>query len=320
MAPVELRPFRTDELAAVCALMDHADRHDGYPRVLAVAELEEILDAPHIDLAADTRLVERDGAVVACAWIWNPPSPERQERAFITGSVHPTLRGTGIGQRLMTWAVERCGERMRSRDHDLPYFVRATSYDWQEPNHRLFEHLGMKPVRLYDDMLCPLDTVVPAAEPEGIVVDAWPDDRDEELRLLRNAAFADHWGSAPLDADEWGDMLHGHGARLELSLIARDAASGATVALCLNHVYPDDEAVTGRREAWIHNVATIREHRGRGVASALIRRSLALFAGAGYTHAALGVDVDNPTGAARLYRQLGFATAYRTVTHELQLR
>ena len=146
----------------------------------------------------------------------------------------------------------------------------------------------------------------------------WPDDRDDELRHVRNAAFADHWGSAVLDTETWHGYIHGHGSRLDLSVIAVDDESGRAIALCSNAAYPEDEAVTGRKDAWIANIATLREARGRGIASAMIAWSLAAFAAAGFTHALLDVDTDNPTGAARLYRNLGFEPNHRGITFQLE--
>ena len=46
--------------------------------------------------------------------------------------------------------------------------------------------------------------------------------------------------------------------------------------------------------------------------------SLDAFAAAGLTHAALDVDSSSPTGAARLYRSLGFETAARSVASRLE--
>ena len=65
--------------------------------------------------------------------------------------------------------------------------------------------------------------------------------------------------------------------------------------------------------------AVRRELRKRGVASALITWSLHAFAQGGFTHAMLGVDADNPTGAHRLYKALGFERERRSITHQIEV-
>ncbi len=43
------------------------------------------------------------------------------------------------------------------------------------------------------------------------------------------------------------------------------------------------------------------------------------FAEAGFDHAALDVDSENPTGAFRLYRALGFEPDHRAITFQIAL-
>ena len=79
-------------------------------------------------------------------------------------------------------------------------------------------------------------------------------------------------------------------------------------------------AVQNRLEHTINNLGTLPEWRGCGVASTLIASSLRAFAAEGLTHASIGVDSENPSGAARLYRALGFEPVRRTMTHQLEIR
>ena len=72
----------------------------------------------------------------------------------------------------------------------------------------------------------------------------------------------------------------------------------------------------GRRDGWIQTLATLRPWRGRGVGSALIGHALAAYVADGLTHASIGVDSANPSGAARLYRQLGFTLQQRSVVYD----
>jgi ribosomal protein S18 acetylase RimI-like enzyme len=75
----------------------------------------------------------------------------------------------------------------------------------------------------------------------------------------------------------------------------------------------------GRRRAWTEDISTRREWRGQGVASALIAASLRQLASLGFDEAALGVDLDNPTGALSVYERLGFQVALRVTEYERRL-
>lgn len=307
------------DVGAVAALVRHAEAHDGIPRSLADEELAQELAAPHLDPEADTRVAVRGGELVGWAYVWHPPSGGRLDRAEVIGEVAPAHRGIGVGSALLAWSVARAGERLTGRSHDLPRFVRVNAYDWLEDRHRLYRRHGFRAVRWHDELLRDLDDLPAVPVPGGVRLEPWPDDRDDELRSVRNAAFADHWGSAVIGPDLWHEFVRGHGSRPDLSVVALDEATGAVVGLCANQVYPEDEAVTGRREGWIANIATLREARGRGVASAMLARSLAAFADAGLTHARLDVDADNPTGAGRIYRNLGFVPHHRSVTYQIEV-
>jgi mycothiol synthase len=316
---IELRPPRPDDIEEICALVNRAEQHDGVERVLSIEELREDLGHPAFDLAEDARVAIRDGELVGWTWVWNLPSQSRLERAFVLGVVAPEHRGAGVGRALLAWGVERARQRLRGRTHELPRYIRVNAYDWLDGNHRLFARMGFTPVRWFEELMRPLGELVAVDVPEGVMLQPWPDGRDDEIRAVRNATFADHWGSSVVEPDQWSSLVHGHGGRPDLSVIACDATTGEIVGLCLNHAYPEDEAVTGRREAWIENIGTLRERRGRGLASAMLAWSLDAFATAGFTHALLVVDADNPTGAARLYRNLGFERVRGSIEHQIEV-
>lgn len=320
MDKIALRPARPDDLEAVCALLNRAEQHDGLPRVMLIDEFRENLDQPYIDLSADARVALRGDTMAGFQYVWNPLVESGDDRAYLFGEVDPDHRGYGVGRELLTWGIERATERLRSHQHGLPRFIRVDAFEWIDANHRLYERLGFERVRWFDELVRPLTDlpVVPAiAEVELL---PWPDNRDEEIRQVRNAAFADHWGTSPMPASSWHAAVRGHGARPDLSVVAVDRASGGVVACCINHAYPEDDELTGRQEAWVHNLGTVQRWRGHGLASAMIAWSLAAFAGHGFSHAMIGVDAESPTGAARLYRHLGFTSERRSITHQIEVR
>jgi ribosomal protein S18 acetylase RimI-like enzyme len=178
--------------------------------------------------------------------------------------------------------------------------------------------MGFAPVRYVDDLVRSLDQLPGVGDVEGIAIVPWPHDRDEEIRRVKNEAFMDHWGSTPSSADDWKQQVRGFGARADLSFVALDD-DDQVVGHALNHRYEADDTV-GRSEGWIDSLGTLDAWHGRGVASALVLRSLRAFRDVGLTHAALSVDSENPTGASRLYRSLGFEPSARSVVYELEHR
>lgn len=316
MPPVNfsLRDIRPADLDAVHRLHRRAEEHDRIPIATPREEWEEWLDTPHFDLAADTRLAEAQGEVVAWGRIWHQPSGAREERAYLLGAVDPAHRGRGIGSALLEWQIGRAGEILRAAAEGLPRFIRAQAYDYQHSAARLYQRHGLRPVRYNDELLRDLaEPLGPAAVP-GIEIVPWEAARSEEARAVQNDAFMDHWGATPRDRTAWEHDLAAFGSRLDLSFLALER--GAVVGVCRNAHFPDDEPVTGRRDGWIFSVSVLRSHRKRGIASALITASLAAFRTAGFTHSALGVDSENPTGAYSLYTRLGYRPMQRSVVYQ----
>lgn len=313
-----LRPVTSADLPAIRAMQARVETHDRLPYATSLAEFEEWFGEPHLDPARDTRLVEADGAPVAWGRIWHQPGGEREERAYLPGAVDPDARGRGVGRALLAWQMGRAREILLAGGAALPRYVRTHVYDFQHGAIRLFRRSGMTPVRYVDEMLRDLEAVPPPVTPAGIRIVPWDPTYFEPARAAMNDAFRDHWGSAPRDRATWKHDLERHGIRLDLTSLALDRE--LVVGVCRNGHFPDDEALTGRRDGWIAQVGVVRSHRKQGIASALIGAALEAFRQAGLTHAALGVDSENPTGANSLYERLGFRTQRRAVVHQIEAR
>ncbi|MDQ3346144.1 MAG: GNAT family N-acetyltransferase, partial [Chloroflexota bacterium] len=75
--------------------------------------------------------------------------------------------------------------------------------------------------------------------------------------------------------------------------------------------FAEENDELGLRRGWLESVFTRRQWRGRGLARALIGRSINLLAERGMDTAALGVDADNPSGALGLYKSCCFVVTER---------
>ena len=313
MKPI-LRSVTPADFVALHAVQRRCEEHDGIPIATPLAEFEEWLDDPHLDLAADTQLVEVDGQVVAGGRVWYRPSGTREERANLIGGVVPEHRRQGIGSALLAWQIARAEERLRAAPAGLPLFLRTLAYDFERDALDLYVRHGMLPVRYTDELLRDLEAIPQRPDLPGIAIVPWDRARSDEARIAQNEAFADHWGSTAIDLAAWEHDMASYGTRLDLSFFALDG--GNVVGVCRNGFFPGDEAVTGRRDGWVMTLSVVRSHRRQGIASAPIVASLEAFKAAGMTHSSLGVDSENPTGAYGVYERLGYRRVHRRVLHQ----
>jgi mycothiol synthase len=314
---MQIRPLTLDDATEAASVANRYERHWDLPLMTTPAHVTEELSEPGLDLEEDSRGYWLDGSMVAYGLVVHRPSGIAEERAFLDGRVDPDWRGQGIGRDLLGWQIERGRQRLADRNPSLPWYLRAYDFDWVEDSQHLYRRFGMQPVRYFQEMIRPLDEPVPIQVPDGVEVVPWDRSLDEPARQAQNAAFADHWSPVPQSEEVFRHRLESHDSRLDLSFLA--LADGEVIAVCRNGAFPEDEAVTGRRDAWVHSLGVVRPWRGRGVASTLIAMSFNAFIAEGFTHSMIGVDSENPTGAAGLYKRLGYEPLYQTVAWELSV-
>jgi mycothiol synthase len=315
----EYRAATIDDAPALCDLFVRAERFDGVPRVLELDELIEELSGEPVDLTQNSMVAIANGVIVGSMVVAHRRADVIEQRCHLYGVVDPTYRNQGIGRALVAFAVNRSTAILESIDDGLPMFIRLHGYDYIESVQRLAARMGFVPVRYFDELLRPLTDLPARTTIDGLRFMLWPEGRDEEIRIAKNAAFLDHWGSVPTSAAMWHDQLHGFGGRLDLSFVAVDAVTDEVVSMLASGRYESDDELLGRSDGWIETLGTLREWRGKGVGSALLVEALHAYRDAGLTHASIGVDSENPSGAARLYRSLGFEPRQRTIAHQITL-
>ena len=82
----------------------------------------------------------------------------------------------------------------------------------------------------------------------------------------------------------------------------------------LNYVDENYNETFGKKRGYTEDITVGRDWRRRGLARALIARSMRMFKDMGMNEAALGVDTQNPTGALQLYESLGYRVTHQGAT------
>lgn len=319
---VEFRPLRESDREVLADLLNRVSAADGKPMVQTGDELAEEFESHGVQLEHDTLTAWSNASLVAATYTTFLPSSVRNERCYITGGVDPQWRGSGIGRQIMSWSLARAEAQLTSSNNQVPRYIRMGILESNKSEMKLAERFGLRPVHWSDDLHRPLGTFEAAKPVTGIEIIGWDLAHNESARLAKNSAFEDHWGSTPNDPDSWAQMTTGFGSRLDLSFLAIETRveCSEVVGLLLTHRFPADDALLGKKYALIDKVAVLRSHRGRGIATALISHALNAYRADSLDFATLDVDADSPTGAHRLYSNMGFVPLRRSVTYEREVR
>ncbi len=91
------------------------------------------------------------------------------------------------------------------------------------------------------------------------------------------------------------------------------------VGTVMNFIDDEENKQYNRKRGTVEMISVQRPWRSRGIAKALIARSLKLLKDHGMKEAALGVDAENPSGALLLYQKMGFQIEKRVAFYRKPL-
>ncbi len=267
---------------------------------------------PSFDPAHDVVVAEAGGQPVAYGFTSWVDTNDGLRDYMTRGHVHPDWRRRGIGTAILAHNEARLREVAASQETDRPRHYIGFSPEGRVGAVALLTGNGYRPVRYFFDMLRPtLDGVEVPPMPAGLEIR--PVAGRAQLRQLFDAdaeAFLDHWGGFDASDETFEQWMADPDMDPSLFVVAWDGdeIAGAVV----NEINAHENRELGRARGLLDSVFVRRPWRGRGLAAALVARSLVLLGERGMTSAWLGVDADNPTGALRLYEKAGFGVEVRS--------
>jgi mycothiol synthase len=234
--------------------------------------------------------------------VWAVPPDE--VRGFVR--VRPSAKGRGVGAALLSWLSLRTREVAREVSLNRDAVVTVTSWAQDGDAAALLEQNGFSPFRHFLQMRIDLgrslrEPVLPQ-DLESRCLSSGSD--DAELFAAFREAFADHWGNTEVDETQWwGENRDEPNAGFDPALwvVLREGGTIAGFSICR------ERQDAGETIGWISLLGVRPRWRGRGLGEALLVQSLNAFRSRGRHRAGLNVDVDNATGALRLYTKGGMA-------------
>ena len=301
------RPATPDDLGEVVALLEAWElAHFGETDAVRSAVQFE-WGAAWVDLERDTRLIRNaDGELAAYA---EHATPDPAHRFEVFGPVHPRFEGRGLGSAILDWAEAQARSRLESGSATR-LWNSAPAGDAGAV--RLLEAYGYEPIRTFRQLAIDLDTSFDAGSvPDGVTVRPFVAAEDGPAAFAAvNAAFATHFGHWEESFEEWWAQQRAEETwDPTLGFVAE--LGGEIVGFSNNGVIEG----TG----YVYELGVVPEKQGRGIGRALLRHSFAMFAARGIRKGRLGVDTENVTGAAELYRSVGMVPVREHLVFEKRL-
>lgn len=250
--------------------------------------------------AAQLEWRERDAKVVHPIEIW----------------VRPDARRRGLGTRLLAWSEERVRAAVaggRGGPAEMPHLLSLGTPTHVTPGTAFAAARGYAPVRYGFLMRRDLSEPIPdVALPNGLELRPVLPDEHRRIWDADAEAFRDHWEAGVRNDDDFIQFFRNPDIDTSMWQVAWDGDEVA--GSIVNTIYPEENEQVGLEVGWLDHVSVRRPWRGRGLASALIVRSLDVLKARGMAFASLGVDAENPTGALGLYERFGFRQHQQWVT------
>ena len=257
----------------------------------------------------DVLIVERDGATIGYARVeWRDLTDGT--RGFVSiCHLHPGERRQGIGRAMLAWCETRLADKAAELPDraTVPGSMQAFGFGADPGAIALLERTGWTRTGHGFEMVRPtLDDVPNVPMPDGLIVRPVGSD-EASRRAVWDAgaeAFRDHRAEQEPTEEDWLQFLGDRFQDPSLWVVAFDGDEIAGAVL--GKIDPAENAHHGRERGICDSVFTRRAWRRRGLARALLARTLVRLRDHGMTSAYLGVDGLNPNQAMTLYSSLGF--------------
>jgi mycothiol synthase len=318
---LRFRRFRdTSDYAAIANIIQAANAADGIDDFFSAEEItSEYTHLANFDPAQDLLLAEINGTLIGYSRLnwWREEDGTRIY--YLSGDLHPDWRRKGIGRAMVRHTERRAQALHDAASNSNSAFLHSSAYTTQTGAQALLEQEGFSAVRYSFMMVRPdLNHILDAPLPPGLEVRPTQPEHYRAIWEAKEEAFRDHWGHRAPTEDKYQQWLNNPFFNSEWWQVAWDGAEVA--GMVLTYVIPEENEYFQRRRGYTESIGVRRPWRKRGLARALLTRSLQQLKDKGFTEAALHVDTENASGALQLYESVGFRVVRRESAYRKPLK
>jgi GNAT superfamily N-acetyltransferase len=273
------------------------------------------------DPARDIILAEVAGEIAGYARGWWWAEPDGPYLYAIVGFLMPAWRRRGIGRVLLRWTEDRLREKAAGHPPDRPKQFHVFADEGAMGLAALLATEGYRPVRYSFEMARPtLDDIPNFPLPAGLEIRPALPEHYRAIWEANDEAFRDHWGYTPATEEEYQEWLSDPTTfQPQRWQIAWDVATNEVAGQVKAFIHQAENEKYNRRRGYTEGISVRRPYRRRGLARALIARSLSDQRAQGLTESALSVDGESLTGATRVYEDCGFRVVKRIAIYRKAL-
>lgn len=278
----------------------------------------EYANLSNSDPFEDLVFAEVNGQTIAFSrFYWERQISTLQYAYGILFRVDPAWQGKGLEQALLAWGETRGRHYAAILPQGEVGFYLTSSREMDQTRRQVLTDLGYKAARYYHSMSRKLVDLPTRPLPQGITVRPVLPEDYRKVWDASNLAFVDEYGAAePTEAWYQGYLASPNFQPL-LWQVAWDGDE--VVGSVQNYISLEENELENRRRGYTEGISVRREWRGRGIASALICRSMAMLRSMNLDEVALTADTENPTGAMRLYIGLGYQPYLTQIDYQKRL-
>jgi mycothiol synthase len=260
----------------------------------------------------DIIIAEVSGKIVGYARGWWESDINSGHIYHHNGFLIPEWRRKKIGHALLLWMESHLSECANSQHASTRCFqVNVTQF--QEGTAIMLQRAGYQPIRYFYEMVRPtLNDVVEFTLPDGLEIrPVTPEHYEAIWKSVVDETGKEEWGYTEPTENDYQEWLTSPHFQPHLWQVAWDIATNQIVGHVLTFIDEGENKQLYRKRGYTEGIGVDRKWQRRGIARAMISRSLQAQKAAGMTESALVADSESTSNVVGLYEICGFQIVKR---------